>query len=137
MAGVERLAFSVTWDMTAEGHILSQWAGRSIIKSCAKLAYGHAQDMIEGTFKGLPDQEPPPVQLHGCQWPQVRPTLLSSACWQHEFVTGFYVSPSEVHGNELWFCSASRVESIGLSLSLEIISLPQRLIGTFSLACAV
>ena len=57
--------------MTPEGQILSQWAGRSIIKSCAKLAYGHAQDMIEGSFQGLPDQEPPPVELHGCAWPQV------------------------------------------------------------------
>lgn len=57
--------------MTPEGRILSQWAGRSIIKSCAKLAYGHAQDMIEGTFQGLRDQEPPPVELHGCKWPQV------------------------------------------------------------------
>lgn len=76
LAGVERLAFSVTWDMTPEGHILSQWAGRSIIKSCAKLAYGHAQDMIEGSFQGLPDQDAPPVELHGCTWPEVS-TLLS------------------------------------------------------------
>lgn len=82
MAGVERLAFSVTWDMTPEGQILSQWAGRSIIKSCAKLAYGHAQDMIEGTFQGLPDQEPPPVELHGCEWPQV----------SHPFIWFFFAS---------------------------------------------
>lgn len=75
LTGVERLAFSVTWDMTPEGAILSQWAGRSVIKSCVKLAYGHAQDMIEGTFQGLPDQEPPPVELHGCTWPEVHVLL--------------------------------------------------------------
>ena len=70
-AGVERLAFSVTWDLTPEGKIVSQWAGRSIIKSCVKLAYGHAQEMIEGTFAGLPDQATPSVELFGYEWPQV------------------------------------------------------------------
>ena len=71
LAGVERLAFSVTWDLTPKGKILAQWAGRSIIKSCVKLAYGHAQDMIEGKFAGLPDQEEPSVELHGYAWPEV------------------------------------------------------------------
>ena len=103
LAGVERLAFSVTWDMTPEGQILSQWAGRSIIKSCAKLAYGHAQDMIEGTFQGLPDQEPPPVELHGCKWPQVHsvPLLAENAC-QKLFICLFCLSeacfPSQNEG---------------------------------------
>lgn len=71
VAGVERLAFSVTWDLTPEGRILSQWAGRSIIKSCVKLAYGHAQEMIEGSFAGLPDQATPTVQLFGYDWSEV------------------------------------------------------------------
>lgn len=70
-SGVERLAFSVTWDMTPEGTILSQWAGRSIIKSCVKLAYGHAQEMIEGSFAGLPDEAAPAVQVFGYDWPEV------------------------------------------------------------------
>lgn len=69
--GVERLAFSITWDLTPKGKILAQWAGRSIIKSCVKLAYGHAQDIIEGKFAGLPDQETPSVELHGYAWPEV------------------------------------------------------------------
>ena len=68
---MERLAFSVTWDLTPEGKILAQWAGKSVIKSCVKLAYGHAQDMIEGKFEGLPDQETPSVELHGYAWPEV------------------------------------------------------------------
>lgn len=76
LAGVERLAFSITWDLTPKGKILAQWAGRSIIKSCVKLAYGHAQDMIEGKFAGLPDQEAPSVELHGYAWPEVRPVEL-------------------------------------------------------------
>ena len=102
MAGVERLAFSVTWDMTPEGQILSQWAGRSIIKSCAKLAYGHAQDMIEGTFQGLPEQEPPAVELHGCKWPQVHlvPLLAQNvrSCLFACFASLRQHSPSQTEG---------------------------------------
>ncbi|KAL0033647.1 hypothetical protein WJX79_009647 [Trebouxia sp. C0005] len=75
--GVERLAFSITWDLTPKGKILAQWAGRSIIKSCVKLAYGHAQDMIEGKFAGLPDQEAPSVELHGYAWPEVVEDVLA------------------------------------------------------------
>ena len=29
--------------MSAEGEILSEWFGRSVIRSCVKLAYEHAQ----------------------------------------------------------------------------------------------
>jgi exoribonuclease R len=59
VAGVDRLAFSVLWDMAADGAILRQWAGRSVIRACAKLAYGHAQAMIEGGC----DAAAPPVPL--------------------------------------------------------------------------
>lgn len=41
--GVDRYTFSVEWELTPEGTIVSQWIGRSLICSCAKLAYGHAQ----------------------------------------------------------------------------------------------
>ncbi|KAI8372728.1 uncharacterized protein BYT42DRAFT_500545 [Radiomyces spectabilis] len=46
--GVERLAFSVIWKMDGEGNVLETWFGKSIIKSCAKLAYSDAQSVIEG-----------------------------------------------------------------------------------------
>ncbi|KAI9091261.1 hypothetical protein DFS34DRAFT_653633 [Phlyctochytrium arcticum] len=54
---VERLAFSVTWKMDARARILeAPWFGRSVIKSCAKLSYEHAQRFIEGKdWEGLPD----------------------------------------------------------------------------------
>ena len=84
LAGVERLAFSITWDLTPKGKILAQWAGRSIIKSCVKLAYGHAQDMIEGKFAGLPDQETPSVELHGYAWPEVCPLSFPCFLFQQE-----------------------------------------------------
>ena len=45
--GVDRLTFSVEWTMTEEGNILNEWFGRSIINSAVKLAYEHAQDMLE------------------------------------------------------------------------------------------
>lgn len=41
--GIERLTFSVVWQMDDDGNILNEWFGRSVIKSCVKLAYEHAQ----------------------------------------------------------------------------------------------
>ncbi|XP_063965858.1 DIS3-like exonuclease 2 [Lytechinus pictus] len=56
----ERLTMSFVWRMTEEGEILHEWCGRSVIRSCVKLSYLHAQDIIENwTEKGddivLPD----------------------------------------------------------------------------------
>lgn len=49
-AGEDKFAFSIIWEMTPEGEILHQWSGRTLIRSCAKLAYPMVQAMIEGTF---------------------------------------------------------------------------------------
>ncbi|RHZ68375.1 hypothetical protein Glove_295g26 [Diversispora epigaea] len=46
--GVDRLSFSVIWKMTPEGKVMETWYGRTIIQSCAKLSYEHAQEVIEG-----------------------------------------------------------------------------------------
>ncbi|KAI6244124.1 DIS3-like exonuclease 2 [Aphelenchoides fujianensis] len=56
--GVDRLTFSVVWKMDEKAEIKDQWFGRSIIHSCVKLAYEHAQDIIdhpEKTFHGGED----------------------------------------------------------------------------------
>lgn len=66
--GVDRLTFSVEWELTPQGDIVDEWLGRSVICSCAKLAYGHAQQMIEGAF----DPDECGVTLHdGYSWEQV------------------------------------------------------------------
>ena len=57
---VERLAFSCVWKVSEKGKILSEWFGRSIIRSCAKLSYDHAQACIDGT-----DDE------STCEFPQI------------------------------------------------------------------
>ncbi|KAM4043155.1 DIS3-like exonuclease 2 isoform 2-T3 [Anomaloglossus baeobatrachus] len=57
----DRLTFSVIWKITPQGKILDEWFGRSVICSCVKLSYDHAQSMIERPDK-LPDvRELPPV----------------------------------------------------------------------------
>ena len=43
---VEKLAFSVVWRITEKGEILFEWFGKSVICSCAKLSYDHAQTFI-------------------------------------------------------------------------------------------
>ncbi|KAK1407916.1 hypothetical protein QVD17_39543 [Tagetes erecta] len=48
--GVERLAFSIIWDINLEGEVVDRWIGRTVMQSCCKLSYEHAQDMIDGTL---------------------------------------------------------------------------------------
>ncbi|CAM6015246.1 unnamed protein product [Sphagnum balticum] len=43
---VDRLAFSVMWDMNSVGDITNEWIGRTVVRSCAKLTYGHVQSMM-------------------------------------------------------------------------------------------
>jgi DIS3-like exonuclease 2 len=47
----DRLTFSVEWVMTPEGKIVDEWFGRSVIRSCVKLAYEHAQGMLDNPKK--------------------------------------------------------------------------------------
>ncbi|CAN9503072.1 unnamed protein product [Ophioblennius macclurei] len=58
---VDRLTFSVVWKITPEGKILDEWFGRSVIRSCVKLSYDHAQSMIEAPEKLFSAEELPPV----------------------------------------------------------------------------
>ncbi|XP_010220943.1 PREDICTED: DIS3-like exonuclease 2, partial [Tinamus guttatus] len=57
----DRLTFSVIWKVTPEGKILDEWFGRTVICSCAKLSYDHAQSMIESPGKVFLPEELPPV----------------------------------------------------------------------------
>lgn len=41
--------------------ILDEWFGRTVICSCAKLSYDHAQSMIENPEKVFPAAELPPI----------------------------------------------------------------------------
>ncbi|DAZ94954.1 TPA: hypothetical protein N0F65_000333 [Lagenidium giganteum] len=48
---VDRLAFSVVWQMNSDGTLVENttpWYGKSIIRSCCKLDYGSAQMMLDG-----------------------------------------------------------------------------------------
>lgn len=63
-AGVDRCAFSVIWVLDRDGNIKEQWMGKTIIRSCAKLSYEDAQNMLDGKFSGKPI-ETPPTELHG------------------------------------------------------------------------
>lgn len=41
--------------------ILDEWFGRTVIRSCTKLSYEHAQSMIESPTERIPGTELPPV----------------------------------------------------------------------------
>lgn len=57
----DRLAYSVVWTLDREGNILQEWFGRTVIHSCCKLAYGHAQAVIED----------PAVDWEGNEFPRI------------------------------------------------------------------
>lgn len=59
--GEDRLTFSIVWQMTEKGEILSDWKGRGIIRSRIKLSYDHAQDMIEKPKTEWNSDELPPI----------------------------------------------------------------------------
>lgn len=61
--GEEKLTFSVVWTINSEGQIVDQWFGRTMIKSCIKLSYELAQEMIDEPTREWRDYELP--QIHG------------------------------------------------------------------------
>ncbi|PRQ26500.1 putative exoribonuclease II [Rosa chinensis] len=48
--GAERLSFSIFLDLNNAGDVVDRWIGRTVIRSCCKLSYEHAQDIIDGKF---------------------------------------------------------------------------------------
>lgn len=48
LGGVDRLAFSVVWRVHEGAAPRLAWMGKSVIRSCAKLTYGHAYSVISG-----------------------------------------------------------------------------------------
>jgi len=58
---LDRLTFSAEWVISPEAEILDIWFGRSVICSATKLAYEHAQDMLENPDKKWTDDELPPI----------------------------------------------------------------------------
>ena len=89
--GADRLAFSVMWEISPAGDVTSQWIGRTIIHSCAKLTYDHAQDMIDGKytpylkeFENLKGSELELPDIYGIHtWTDV----VSDICALHEVAT--------------------------------------------------
>ena len=60
-ANEEKLTFSVVWIIDRNANIIEEWFGRTIIKSCIKLSYELAQDMIDDPNKEWKDCELPPI----------------------------------------------------------------------------
>ncbi|KAF6202793.1 hypothetical protein GE061_003196 [Apolygus lucorum] len=54
LPGQDKFAVSVIWQMDGEGNIKDTKFARTVINSCCKLSYEHAQSIIEGTETELP-----------------------------------------------------------------------------------
>ena len=59
--GEDRLTISIVWKMTSKGEIIEDWKGRGIIRSRIKMAYEHAQDMIDKPNRKWNENELPPI----------------------------------------------------------------------------
>jgi len=58
---LDRLTFSVIWKIKANGDIVDEWFGRTIINSAVKLSYEHAQKFIESPNEKLDPKEFPEI----------------------------------------------------------------------------
>ncbi|KAK5640953.1 hypothetical protein RI129_009500 [Pyrocoelia pectoralis] len=61
LPGVDKRAFSVLWEITKDGDIIQEYFTRSLINSCAQLAYEHAQLMIDNPNRVFQEHELPPI----------------------------------------------------------------------------
>lgn len=59
--GEDKLTFSVVWKMDEDGFVHDEWFGRTVINSCVKLSYDHAQDMINDSSKEWSADELPQI----------------------------------------------------------------------------
>eukprot|EP01147_Barroeca_monosierra_P009789 gene9789-1986_t len=57
----DRLAVSIIWTLDKQGNKFDQWIGRTIIRSCAKLAYEHAEAIIANPNTELTVNELPKI----------------------------------------------------------------------------
>ncbi|KAL9315709.1 hypothetical protein ACSQ67_016710 [Phaseolus vulgaris] len=78
--GVDRLAVSILLDVNHVGDVVDRWIGRSVIHSCCKLSYDHAQDIIDQDFdfEGLNNTEDGYPRVYGnFEWSDVIMSLKS------------------------------------------------------------
>nr|CAH7755922.1 unnamed protein product [Callosobruchus chinensis] len=61
LPGEDKLSFSVIWEMTEDAEIVSKRFTRSIMNSCTKLAYEHAQNVIENPDKEFTTEDFPTI----------------------------------------------------------------------------
>jgi DIS3-like exonuclease 2 len=62
LPGQDKLSFSVFFEITTEGEVVSTYFTKSILNSCTQLAYEHAQEMIENPSKEFTEDDLP--QIH-------------------------------------------------------------------------
>lgn len=55
LPGVDRLAFSVIWEITPNAEVLNHRFAKTVIKSCCQMSYDSAQAMIDDSEKSWPE----------------------------------------------------------------------------------
>lgn len=75
--GQSKLTFSVIWKVDKYGHIIDEWFGKTMIKSCAQLSYEQAQNIIDtnGDISWIDEGVNMPA-LHGFDWRTVAKAVI-------------------------------------------------------------
>lgn len=70
--GVDKLAFSVFWEITKDAQVLHHRFAKTVINSCAQLAYEHAQAILEDQEDAESDF---PETYNGFEFKQIQKTI--------------------------------------------------------------
>ncbi|KAI8929283.1 hypothetical protein BC831DRAFT_444578 [Entophlyctis helioformis] len=98
--GVDRLAFSVFWTFKPDGTIVGRPRfGRSIIRSCVKMSYEHAQAVIEGR-----DFDKPITLFNNVTVAEVSSDIMQLFKFSKVLRQGRYDQGAlQIHSIKLWF----------------------------------
>ena len=62
LPGKDKLAFSVFWEMTSAAEVIKTRFAKTVVRSCAKLSYSHAQQMLEDPSKKIDFSDFPTIE---------------------------------------------------------------------------
>ncbi|KAI3920033.1 hypothetical protein MKW98_001289 [Papaver atlanticum] len=69
--GVDKFTFSIICDINLSGDVVCRWLGRTVIHSCCKLSYQHAQDIIDGLADSTPSGNGYPKLYGQFEWKHI------------------------------------------------------------------
>lgn len=109
--GVDKLAFSVFWEITTDAKVLSHRFSKTIIHSCCQLSYEHAQAVLDGKKDA---QDEFPEIYNGFKYEDVHTAIKTLGCIAATF------------RKERFEGGALRIDQPKVSFSLDANAMPEK-----------